>query len=244
MQVTAAAWIRGKTTAAVATAGALVFVGSLLYGAWSYAWRFGHDTRAASTADLPAVAFDLLLFTAFALHHSVFARRPVRQRVATLVSPPLERSAYVWISSVLFVLVLAAWRPVGGTLWRASGPFAIALAVLQLAGVAITLRAAGALDVLALAGLRQALDGPSRPPPILVESGLYGIVRHPLYFGWALMVWATPAMTGTRLVLAAVSTLYLVLAIPLEERALRREFGEAYGRYTARVRWRMLWGIY
>ena len=49
------------------------------------------------------------------------------------------------------------------------------------------------------------------------------------------MVWPTPVMTGTRLVFAAVSTLYLALAIPLEERTLRRQFGPVYAAYAARV---------
>jgi protein-S-isoprenylcysteine O-methyltransferase Ste14 len=58
------------------------------------------------------------------------------------------------------------------------------------------------------------------------------------------MVWPTPTMTGTRLVFAAVSTLYLVAAIPFEERSLRRQFGDAYGAYASEVRWRMVPGLY
>jgi protein-S-isoprenylcysteine O-methyltransferase Ste14 len=51
-------------------------------------------------------------------------------------------------------------------------------------------------------------------------------------------------MTGTRLVFAAVSTAYMVLAVPFEERDLRRAFGPAYAGYARRVRWRMLPFIY
>ena len=47
-------------------------------------------------------------------------------------------------------------------------------------------------------------------------------------------------MTGDRLAFAVITTLYLVVAIPWEERSLERAFGEAYGRYKARVRWRMI----
>jgi protein-S-isoprenylcysteine O-methyltransferase Ste14 len=51
-------------------------------------------------------------------------------------------------------------------------------------------------------------------------------------------------MNGTRLTFAAISTLYLVAAIPLEERDLRRLHGSAYARYSARVRFRLIPGIF
>ena len=86
-----------------------------------------------------------------------------------------------------------------------------------------------------------------RPPetsPRLRHDSLYGLVRHPIYFAWLLMVWPAPVMTGSRLTFAALTTLYLVVAIPLEERSLRKAFGPAYDHYRRRVRWRMLPGVY
>jgi protein-S-isoprenylcysteine O-methyltransferase Ste14 len=78
----------------------------------------------------------------------------------------------------------------------------------------------------------------------LVTTGLYGFVRHPLYFGWMLLVCAAPHMTMTRLTFAVFSTSYLAIAIPFEERALIRVFGPQYREYQRRVRWRMLPGVY
>ena len=59
-----------------------------------------------------------------------------------------------------------------------------------------------------------------------------------------LFVWLPPEMNGTRLVFAVVSTLYLALAVPFEERDLIRSFGADYERYRQRVRWRMIPGLY
>jgi protein-S-isoprenylcysteine O-methyltransferase Ste14 len=73
---------------------------------------------------------------------------------------------------------------------------------------------------------------------------LYRLVRHPIYFAWVLMVWPAPVMTGTRLCFAVLSTLYLAVAIPFEERTLRRTFGPAYDGYATRVRWRMVPFLY
>jgi protein-S-isoprenylcysteine O-methyltransferase Ste14 len=48
----------------------------------------------------------------------------------------------------------------------------------------------------------------------------------------------------TRLSFAVISTAYLVVAIPFEERSLVETFGPAYASYRKKVRWRMMPGIY
>ena len=54
------------------------------------------------------------------------------------------------------------------------------------------------------------------------------------------MVWPTPTMTGTRLVFAAVSTLYLDRGDPVRGASPARDFGPAYDAYARDVRWRMV----
>ena len=102
-----------------------------------------------------------------------------------------------------------------------------------------TVGSARRLGLLHLAGLSQVLraDASASAPAELDQSGPYALVRHPIYFGWLLIVWPAPTMTGTRLVFAIVSTLYLGLAVPFEERDLRRLFGPAYDAYARRVKW-------
>ena len=53
-------------------------------------------------------------------------------------------------------------------------------------------------------------------------DGPYGWVRHPIYSGWFLVVFAVPVMTATQLVFAAVSSAYLVIGMVFEERSLLR----------------------
>lgn len=228
--------------------GAALFFVSLAYFVFSYAITFGVPAEGRERA--PAVTWNVLLFTLFAFHHSLFARTPFRAWVARTLPAPLERSCYVWIASVLFLAVCALWRPVPGVAWQAEGLMVWALRLLQVAGIWITIRSAAILDIRELAGVTQVDDrspgapDETRPADVFRTTGPYGWVRHPIYSGWFLMVLAASPMTMTRLVFAIVSCAYLLIAMPFEERSMRASASGAYERYMAQVRWRLLPGVY
>jgi methanethiol S-methyltransferase len=236
---------------ALGAAGA--FVASLFSGLWLYL-SLGRPVGAADARQgAMAVMADVLLFGLFALHHSLLARAGAKSRVTRLIPAALERSTYVWVASLLFLLVVFAWQPVPGVWYEVDGWPRWALYTLQFAGLAMTGLGASAIDPLDLAGLRQAWrygEAEATPTSDAIQSepftarGAYGLVRHPIYLGWLLMVWPTPLMTGGRLTFAAISSSYLVLAIPWEERSLLAQHGEAYRRYARQVRWRVLPGVY
>jgi len=192
------------------------------------------------------VLIDVALFSAFALHHSVFARSGAKLWMTRLVSSVLERSVYTWIASLLLIAVILLWRPVPGQLYEFRGVWAAPFFAIQCIGLLLTVRGSSALGILDLAGVRQvrAAGDSGQAHIALVTTGLYGFVRHPLYFSWLLVVFGTPHMTMTRLTFAVVSSAYLGLAIPFEERGLIRVFGDEYRRYQRQVRWRMLPGVY
>lgn len=223
--------------------GGVVFVVSLLYFAYAYLVIFGEAVDPAAPPARP-VLINVALFSAFALHHSLFARARAKRRVESLVSPAYERSVYVWGSSLLFLAVCVLWQPVPGALWTAPAGLAPIVLAAELGGGVLSVVSARRLDVLDLAGLRQAAATAVAPAPTLVRTGPYGLVRHPVYLGWIILVWVTPVMTGTRLVFAAVSTLYLAVAVVFEERDLTRLFGSGYAEYQRQVRWRMLPFVY
>ncbi|HMB78683.1 MAG TPA: isoprenylcysteine carboxylmethyltransferase family protein [Vicinamibacterales bacterium] len=221
---------------AFAWLGGVLFVTSLGTCAWTYIFVMG---RPAPAAGLLPLAADAALITIFAMHHSVFARERVKTWLARSLPEALLRSVYVWIASMLLILVCVLWRPVGGELYASTGLLAIALTLVQLAGFLITARGVARIDPLELAGIRPAGESQG-----LQVEGPYRWVRHPLYLGWFLMVFGAAHMTGDRLAFAAATTLYLMIAIPWEERSLRLTFGDAYARYTRDVRWRMIPFIY
>jgi protein-S-isoprenylcysteine O-methyltransferase Ste14 len=216
-----------------------MFLASLLHFAWRYFVTFG--AIAPDGAGWDAVAVNIGLFTLFAMHHSLLARTRAKAWINERVSAEHERTLYVWVASLLFLGVAFFWRPVSGVLWNFHGPAAWLLFAGQLTGVGMTIWSAAALGLLELSGIR---PPKSVGPDDLRSDGPYGVVRHPIYFAWLLLVWPVPFMNGTRLTFAAISTLYLAIAVPFEERSLVKHFGPAYKTYQAKVRWRMLPFVY
>ncbi len=216
-----------------------MFLLSLLSMPALYLFRWGTPAADASTAARDAGG-NIALFTVFALHHSVMARTGAKRWITTLVPADLERSVYVWIASVLFLAACWFWRPLPGLAWHVQGP-GLLLYVFALAGVLLTIAGARIVGIWELAGVTQ-------PDPIRAiefkAEGPFALVRHPIYLGWLLMVFPAPVMTSTRLLFAVISTIYLVVAIPLEERALVEAHGEKYESYQRAMRWKLVPGIW
>jgi protein-S-isoprenylcysteine O-methyltransferase Ste14 len=216
--------------------GGAIFVGSLAFCAWWFLIALG---RSAPASGVQPLAFDALLFSAFAVHHSVLAREGAKRWVAAAVPAELVRSVYVWIASVLLITACAFWRPIGGELYAVHGVRGLLHAAVQLAGVALIARAVARIDPLELAGIRASSDAGA-----LQTGGPYRLVRHPLYLGWIMATLGAGHMTVDRFAFAIITAIYLFVAVPLEERSLRRSFGEDYARYQRQVRWRIVPFIY
>ena len=231
---------------AFAWAGAALFAAALVYFVFSYAVTFGEIVTGKAAPG--AIAINLALFSAFALHHSIFARDAARAFIARTVSTALERSVYVWVASLMLIGVCYAWRPVAGVAWQIPAPWSWPIVAVQLAGVWLSLRGAAVIDAFDLAGVRQVKAATTQELAVgrweFRTDGPYGWVRHPIYLGWVLLVFGVGTMTMTRLVFAVVSSVYLLIAIPFEERTLRAHSEGAYDDYIRRVPWKLIPGVF
>ena len=221
---------------------ALAYGGFVVVVAWAVAFLSG--TVVPLTVDGPvrvapgpAVATDLALLLLFAVQHSVMARRPVKRALGRWVPPALERTAFVLATVACLAALFALWQPVEGWVWRVDGPWAVVLWSGFAAGWVLTLGSTFLVDHLEFIGLRQTgWAGPSGDGPTpLIQSGLYGIVRHPMMVGLLIASWCTPRMSVGHLLFAIAASGYIAVGVRFEERDLRREIGPAYDHYAERV---------
>ena len=186
-----------------------------------------------------SIVINLVLLTIFALQHSVMARPQFKKWWTTIVPKSVERSTYVLLASLALALVFWQWRPVPGVVWEAKDPtIAASLLYLGLFGWVLVFISTFMINHFELFGLHQVannLTGKSMPPMKFKTPMLYNVVRHPIYLGFIVFVWATTTMTAGHLLFAAVVTAYIFVGIALEEHDLIEVFGDEYRRYRARV---------
>ena len=79
----------------------------------------------------------------------------------------------------------------------------------------------------------------------VVSSGPYRLIRHPGYAGTVVTSLATPLLLGSlwALIPAALAVCLLIIRTALEDRTLQEEL-EGYHDYAARVRYRLLPGVW
>jgi len=229
-----------KTLSAIyAVAAYVLFLGSFLY-LIAFSVNLGPSpiSGPASLPPLAAGAIDLGLITLFSLQHSIMARPGFKRRWTRIIPQHLERSTYVLIGAVMTTLLVAAWQPIEGQLWKVTGGGMIALYSLAAAGYLMVPLCSFLTDHFELFGLRKVAEyafGWLQPKAEFEQRGLYKIVRHPMMVGWIVAFWATPYMTAGHLLFAATMTTYILIAIHFEERDLANKHGQAYREYQARV---------
>ena len=85
----------------------------------------------------------------------------------------------------------------------------------------------------------------TRPGQVVITTGPYAIVRHPMYTSVLLLYLATPVALGSwwAMIPAVLCVALLVVRIGSEEEVLVREL-PGYAEYRARVRYRLLPGVW
>lgn len=222
----------------------VLFLGCFVYAA-GFVGGFGVPTRLDGIRATPlwtAMGVDLGLLLLFAVQHSVMARGWFKRWWTRRIPEAAERSTYVLFSTVALALLMALWQPIGGVVWHVEQAAAVwVIYGLFAVGWLTVLAATFMINHFHLVGLQQVWDhfrgrGAAETP--FRTPGLYKWVRHPLYVGWLLGFWAVPVMTGSHLLFAIVTTVYILAAIRWEERDLMRAHPE-YAGYRRRVG--MLW---
>jgi protein-S-isoprenylcysteine O-methyltransferase Ste14 len=185
------------------------------------------------------VIVDTLLIGLFAIQHSVMARPGFKHWWTRIVPPSVERSTYVLAASLALLFRYWQWQPIPALSWSVDNP--IAAGVLDgifWLGWVVLVASTFLLSHFELFGLSQVyarLFGEELSEAKLRAPLLYQYVRHPIYLGVLLAVWATPMMTAGHLLFAVLITGYILIGIQLEEHDLIQQFGDQYRRYRQRA---------
>ncbi|MCP3984997.1 MAG: isoprenylcysteine carboxylmethyltransferase family protein [bacterium] len=188
---------------------------------------------------LQAVLINLGLLGLFAIQHSIMARTGFKQWLIRFIPAPLERSLYVLLTNLILIALVWQWRTLPGIVWETEGAAATLLLGLFFLGWGIVLLSTFLIDHMDLFGMKQAVFFATGRPytnPEFKEILLYKVVRHPLMLGFLVTFWAAPVMTMSRFFFASVCTVYILIALYIEERTLVELHGDDYRAYQQRVR--------
>lgn len=186
-----------------------------------------------------AVATNLGLILLFAVQHTIMSRPGFKRWFTSIVPVQAERSTFVLVTSLIFMLMFWQWRAMPEVVWEVANSNArTALLVVSLGGWGLVLYSSFLIDHFDLFGLRQVwlhFRGTAYTHPEFRQPMLYRMVRNPLMLGFLIAFWAAPTMTQGRLLFAAAMTGYILIGIQFEERDLSKLLGEAYQQYRART---------
>ncbi len=194
----------------------------------------------AETTLLSSILINVIVLSVFALQHSIMARPAFKKWFTTIISPAMERSTYILLSSLALLLIYWQWQSITTIVWEAENEIVILiLRGIFFLGWLIVLLSTFMINHFELFGLAQIFDNLKNrqtPNPKFQTNFLYKIVRHPIMLGFIIAFWATPTMTVGHLLFSLVTTIYILIAVKfLEEKDLRKSIGEKYETYQKEV---------
>ena len=187
-----------------------------------------------------ALAIDIGLIAAFALHHSFLARAPIKKIWGRFVAPPFRRATFTHVANIFAFAILIHWQPIPIVLWQFDHHSVLRFVILPLFTLGWLMLLFGAMSfrLTALFGLRQVwfwFNGRPYEPIDITKSRTYYIARHPEFLGLFIGLWVTPDMTVGHFILATSLTIYSFVGLGMRERELAQQFGASYESYRARV---------
>jgi len=182
-------------------------------------------------------------FVIFCFVHSLAARTPVKILLEGFIPPQTTRATYVIQTGILLFLTTMYWHHTGIYVWswNTAHPFLtnlISMLVFWTLHIYVFTKISrwSFPEMLGFTQLNMQVKDleryDSRPPNFETE-GIFSWVRHPAYTLIIAMMLVTPILSLDRLWLAVMTSVYCIVAIPFQERALVQHFGIDYIKYQA-----------
>lgn len=185
---------------------------------------------------------DALLLAQLPVLHSYFLSKRGRALLAKIIpgglGPQLTTTTFALLASLQLIAAFGLWSPSGVTIYETTGwIYALSLA-LYAASWLVLIRAltdAGLGLQTGFTGWNSVVRGKRPDYGEFPTQGLFRICRHPVYLGFALVMWTPPVMTLDGLILASIWTLYCLIGPRMKEARYRNWYGERYTQYCASV---------
>ena len=187
-------------------------------------------------------AANAALVAQFPLLHSLLltsrGRRFLNRLAPAGTGATLSTTTFVTIAAVQTFILFALWSPTGVIWWQATGGALVVLCGLYALSwllLGYSMHSAGLGLQTGTIGWTALLGGRRPRYPPMPTTGLFRLVRQPIYVSFALTLWTVPTWTPDQLVLAIVLTAYCVFAPRLKERRYRQIYGQTFEDYARRV---------
>ncbi len=215
----------------------LVAVAAMIGGMW-----FGMQRAVGAVPEPWSHLANAALLLQFPIGHSLLLSGAGRRLLARLApgahGQTLAPTTYVILASAQLLALFALWTPSGTVWWQAEGWALWALGGLYALSWLLLLKAsvdAGVEVQSGLLGWTSLLRGVRPVFPDMPTTGLFRLVRQPIYVSFALTLWTVPTWTPDQLVVSLTLTAYCLIGPLFKERRFERLFGARFEAYRARV---------
>jgi uncharacterized membrane protein len=192
----------------------------------------------------------ILFFLLFAFIHSITVSKWFKDLCRKTLGETFMRVFYRACYTILSLATAGAAlylirRVPEESLWTAPRWLHVLLYAAQLAGAAFGSLAFEHLDAGEFLGVKQLWrylsrrdvggTGEGMTETGLVTTGVYGVVRHPLYLAGIIIFTCDPHFTRNGVLVALLADVYFLFGAFIEERRFLRIFGKEYEEYRKRV---------
>jgi len=199
---------------------------------------------------LSSVVHIAAVFAAFALIHSITVALWFKDLCRRALGETFMRVWYRFLYTIVSgITAFAAFYLISQVpdrmLWQGPLWFRLIMHAIQIAGGLFGLQAFTYMDKWEFLGFRQvwrhvtkqevsgSLEGLTQKE--LISTGVYGIVRHPLYVAGIIIFTFSPHITVNGLTITVMADLYFIFGMLIEERRFLNIFGVQYREYMKKV---------